>query len=237
MLTSAVSAGQRWSLFDSNDILTFVLGRRTRPLAPACNVRLIRNDLSTIWCELTSSIRTRPSNDVDKEPNSLNDNINHIGSNESAGSAESVEEEKELLLCFRPIREGEAVGVELRFCPQAEKNDGFYGEALSEDRKVSSANSISSKDGDSFKKVAKESLSTSTDNPSLDETQAATSPPMSVAAKKNRPPKKRKYESDDESQAISNRSFRKSRSGETQVEEIDEKSAVESMMELAKNTL
>jgi len=154
---------------------------------------LIRNDLSTIWCELTSSIRTRPS--------------------------------------------GETVGVELRFCPQVEKNDGCYGEALSEDRKVSSANSISSKDGDSFKKAAKESASTSKCIPSLDETQAATSPPMSVAAKKNRPPKKRKYESDDESQAISNRSFRKSRSGDTRVEEIDEKSAVESMLELAKNTL
>jgi hypothetical protein len=174
---------------------------------------------------------------VDKEPNSLNNNINHIGSNESAGSAESVEEEKELLLCFRPIREGETVGAELRFCPQVEKNDGCYDEALSEDRKVSSANSISSKDGDPFKKAAKESASTSTYIPSLDEAQAATSPPMSVAAKKNRPPKKRKYESDDESQSISNRSFRKSRSGDTRVEEIDEKSAVESMMELAKNTL
>ena len=167
---------------------------------------------------------------------SLNNNINHIGSNESAVSAESVQEEKELLLCFRPIREGEAVGEELRFCPKIEKNNGCDGEASLEDRRVSSANSISSKDRAFFKNSVKESLSTSIDILSLDETQAATSPPLSVAAKKNRPPQKRKYESDDESQVISNRSFRKSRNGDTQVEEIDEKSAVESMMELARNT-
>ena len=41
--------------------------RRSRPLAPACNISLIRDDLSTIWCELTSSIRTRSPNDMDKK--------------------------------------------------------------------------------------------------------------------------------------------------------------------------
>ncbi len=220
-----------------------------RPLAPACSVRLIRNDLSTIWCELTCSIRTRPSNDADKEPNSAltsqlntenqkidpNYNSNHIGSNESAVSAESDEEEKELLLCFRPIREGNAVGAELRFFPHVEKNDGSDGEASWEDKKVSPANSISSKDGDFFMKSAEESASASKDIPSLDETQAATLPPLSAAGKKNRPPKKRKYETDDELQAMSS-SCRKSRGGDTQVEDIDEKSAVESMMELRRKS-
>jgi hypothetical protein len=244
VLTIEVSAGQRVSFFNSNKLSPFVLGRRSRPLAPACIVRLIRNDLSTIWCELTSSIRTRPSSDVDKELNIVptsqlkpgNQQIGlNIGSNESAVSSESVHEEKELLLCFRPIREGGAVGEELRFCSPIERNDGSDGQASSEDIKVSSANSTSSKEDGSSKKAAKKSASTST-YPTLDETQFVTSPPLSVAAKKNRPPKKRKYESDDESQARSNRSSRKSRSGETQVEDIDEKSAVESMMELAKNT-
>lgn len=182
---------------------------------------MIRDDLSTIWCELTSSIRTRPSNDVDKELNIVSTsqlktgeqkNSQHIGSNESAASSESAHEEKELLLCFRPIREGDAVGEELRFCPQIEKNDGSDGEASSEDRKVSSTTSTSSKN---------KSASNSVVIPSLEKTQAATSPPLSVASKKNRPPKKRKFESDDDSHGNC-------------LEDIDEKSAVESMMELAK---
>ncbi len=195
---------------------------------------MIRDDLSTIWCELTSSIRTRPSDDVDKElvvvsasqqKTGSQKNSQHIGSIESAASSESVYEEKELLLCFRPIREGGAVGAELRFCPQIKKNDGSDGHISLEDKKVLSTYSTSSKN---------KSASNGTDIPSLGKTQAATSPPLSVASKKNRPPKKRKYESDDDSQG--NGPSRKYRNCDTQVEVIDEKSAVESMMELAKNT-
>jgi hypothetical protein len=182
---------------------------------------LIRDDLSTIWCELTSSIRTRPSDDVDKELNIVSiqqlktanqKNGQLIGSNESAASSEYAHEEKELLLCFRPIREGDAVGEELRFCPQIEKNDGSDGEASFEDRKLLSATSTSSKN---------KSASNSVDIPIFNETQAAISLPMSGASKKNRPPKKRKFESDDDSQGKC-------------LEDTDEKSAVESMMELAK---
>ena len=53
-----------------------------------------------------------------------------------------------------------------------------------------------------------------------------------LSGMKNRPPKKRKFQSEDES-VSSNRS----RSEDTQVDEPDEKSAIESMMELAKNVL
>lgn len=181
----------------SSHLSLFFSGRRTRPLAPACNVRLIRNDLSTIWCELTSSIRTRQNDDVD---------VNFVSSSgagsKSADSAESGPGEKELLLCFRPIREGEAVGPELRFCPNVYQSDGQ--ESSGEDRKVSSsANGTGSDDVDD-------------------------APPV-----KNRPPKKRKFHSEDESLVGSNRS----RSEDTQVDEPDEKSAIESMMELAKNVL
>merc|ERR1711957_589727 len=107
-----------------------------RPLAPACNICLVRNDLSTIWCELTCSIRTRPKN------NSLSDEINDC-SNESADSlANSLEEEKELLLCFRPIREGGAAAEELRFCPKnvsdGTSNDGPTN-ASSDEPKVSAS--------------------------------------------------------------------------------------------------
>merc|ERR1740117_1185680 len=37
--------------------------RRPRPLAPTCNICLIRDDLTTIWCEVTSSIRTVTTDD------------------------------------------------------------------------------------------------------------------------------------------------------------------------------
>merc|ERR1712176_343701 len=98
--------------------------RRSRPLAPACNIRLIRNDLTTIWCELTSSIRTRPPNDEDEKANitapvqaaTKSNTASNPDSMESTATSEGSEvEEKELLLCFRPIREGDNVTEDLRF--------------------------------------------------------------------------------------------------------------------------
>lgn len=83
------------------------VARRSRPLAPACNVQFIRNDLTLIWCELTSSIRTRPRNDEDEKAN--------ITAPTQATSEGSEIEEKELLLCFRPIREGGNVTGDRRF--------------------------------------------------------------------------------------------------------------------------
>lgn len=164
---------------------------------------MIRNDLSTIWCELTSSIRTRQNDDVD---------VNFVSSSgagsKSAGSSESGQGEKELLLCFRPIREGEAVGPELRFCPNIYQSDGQ--DSSEEDRKLSSTNGTGS-DG--------------IDAQSLGES-------LVLSGMKNRPPKKRKFQSEDESV-----SSKRSRSEDTQVDEPDEKSAIESMMELAKNVL
>ncbi len=117
------------------------------------------------------------------------------------------------MLCFRPIREGEAVGPELRFCPNVFQSDGQ--DSSGEDRKVSSSNGICEK-----------VMSSGIDAPSLAESLVL---PGSM---KNRPPKKRKFQSE-ESLMSSN----KSRSEDTQVDEPDEKSAIESMMELAKNVL
>ena len=225
------------------------IGRRTRPLAPACNVLLIRDDLSTIWCELTSSIRTRPLNDVDKElnivpPSKLKQGAstsnNNQDSNESAVSSEGQEqEEKELLLCFRPIREGDTVGEEL--CFHAEKgtekgtgsdnaadygtSDGGPTNASSEDPKVSAStnNSASSSEVVNLKMPAYE-------------TQApVASPSMHYPRIKNRPPKKRKFENPEEIDMMGAK--RHHGVEDSQVEEPDEKSAVESMMELAKNPL
>ena len=198
--------------------------KRTRPLAPACNIRLIRNDISTIWCELTSSIRTKPSNDV---PVSEFDNKPKGGKdgNDSAVSSESVqEEEKELLLCFRPIREGEVVGEELRFCPkvsESERTDGSDGPS-SEDLKQSSKSSS----GNSATAAGAVTKTTSSSS-----TQGAVAPP-SPQTKKNRPPKKRKFDSKEEQHDTAGAKKRRP-SHDTLVDDQDEKSAVESMMELA----
>jgi hypothetical protein len=84
-------------------------------LAPTCNICLIRDDLTTIWCEVTSSIRTRSLNDESSEIPQQS-SFAQGNTKESKGSGLSTcddtdevtkDEVKELLLCLRPIREGE----------------------------------------------------------------------------------------------------------------------------------
>jgi len=83
--------------------------KRARPMAPSRNVCLIRSDLSSIWCELTSSIRTSIARADDVERGSV--------SKEGSEEPEEPEEfeEKEILLCFRPIQEGDKVSSDFRF--------------------------------------------------------------------------------------------------------------------------
>lgn len=107
-------------------------GRR-KPIAPTCNICLIRKDLTTIWCEVTSSIRTKePEEDTADSVTGTDTNINTSNNNkkgriqESSSSslvgrspsevelprieekAEPLQEaEKELLLCLRPVRDGD----------------------------------------------------------------------------------------------------------------------------------
>jgi len=118
-------------------------GGRPKPLAPTCNICLIRDDLTTIWCEVTSSIRTRSlreeispedaelfgglgksTSGSSEKGNNKTDSSKPSGSGPPADSSDSTEEEsskdeiKELLLCLRPIRDGEeAVSEALRFIP------------------------------------------------------------------------------------------------------------------------
>jgi len=239
--------------------------RRARPLAPACNVRLIRNDLSTIWCELTSSIRTRPPDDIyDKDfklvtpkSNGSSNNNNNDGSNESVVSLEGLgQEEKELLLCFRPIREGDMAGEELRFCPEKVGESEKTTDGTSDDSPANSSfddlkmppstnhSSSSNKDCANFKMAPsmKATSSNGVDSPSLAETQAAATAPSTSTSlvKKNRPPKKRKFEIEEDKQPTRNKKCcgdKRYSMDDTQVDKPDEKSAIESMMELAKNPL
>lgn len=72
---------------------------------------MVRADLTTLWCELTLSIRTRHLNDEDNE-------LGIIDLNPPTDSMSDVpKEEKELLLCFRPFFIGKKVGEDLRFPP------------------------------------------------------------------------------------------------------------------------
>lgn len=89
-------------------------GRR-KPLAPTCTICLIRKDMTTVWCEVTSSIRTvervRDSLAIDgvSDDGKSRKSVSKIGTKseeESAPSETEAPPEKELLLCLRPIRDG-----------------------------------------------------------------------------------------------------------------------------------
>lgn len=86
---------------------------RSKPLAPACNVCLIRDDLTTLWCEVTSSIRTkRVEVDSHEDLTSLDGSKTDTKTGTLDEAVAPVEEKekqpkmKELLLCLRPIRDG-----------------------------------------------------------------------------------------------------------------------------------
>jgi hypothetical protein len=110
-------------------ISVFHTGGRPRPLAPTCNICLIRNDLSTIWCEVTSSIRTRSLNEENlvtpiTASSSPVDKKRVNGTNTMNGSESTSDDDqvKELLLCLRPIRDGDnKVGSKFKFVPGIKK--------------------------------------------------------------------------------------------------------------------
>lgn len=107
-------------------------GRRRKPLAPTCNVCLIRDDLTTIWCEVTSSIRTVSSDD--NEQDSVTNTSKSVSLKKKDASSSSSDDQqgsncsskeapmKELLLCLRPTSDGtEKVSEDLRFIPNLKK--------------------------------------------------------------------------------------------------------------------
>lgn len=107
-------------------------GRRLKPLAPTCNVCLIRDNLTTVWCEVTSSIRAAsPDLEVastfDDEsgfrktvPGKSSSGSNMVDS--PIGLQDMEEPHQEFLLCLRPIRDGDKpVEDKLRFVPERKK--------------------------------------------------------------------------------------------------------------------
>jgi PAS domain-containing protein len=101
-------------------------GRR-RTLVPTCNICLIRDDLSTIWCEVTSSVRTRhiDEHSIHGTQTATSSQDDKRSKTDSATTSDdqkiksSSNQVKELLLCLRPLRDGtEKVSEELRFLPK-----------------------------------------------------------------------------------------------------------------------
>ncbi|KAG7364527.1 bZIP tanscription factor [Nitzschia inconspicua] len=91
--------------------------RRKKYMASAIRLCLIRDDLTTVWCEVTSSIRDRAQDEEDSEEKITSK------CSDSNDTTVSKPEQKELLLCLRPTRDGEkAVDKSLRFCPYV-RND------------------------------------------------------------------------------------------------------------------
>ena len=80
---------------------------------------MIRNDLSTVWCEVTSSVRTRSS---DEDFDAAGGDTESQDINPSATGHTPKVEVKELLLCLRPIRDGDKVDDAYRFVPQKKMN-------------------------------------------------------------------------------------------------------------------
>jgi hypothetical protein len=106
-------------------------------MAPTCNVCLIRDDLTSLWCEVTSSIRTRSIEDEGDssealstdETETVKGNAGQPGPDGKAASQSNAESEEapveqkvpqtvELLLCLRPIRDGGKVDESMRFNPR-----------------------------------------------------------------------------------------------------------------------
>jgi len=108
---------------------------RPRPLAPTCNICLIRDDLTTIWCEVTSSIRTVTIHEEESDigvtvkPESPDqkkkrDSSSSSSDDQQGSNCSSTETQvKELLLCLRPTRDGaDKVSEELRFVRKSERS-------------------------------------------------------------------------------------------------------------------
>lgn len=142
--TSDASNGESKSQFDQFSFFHFsysfamYLGR-PRPLAPTCNICLIRADHSTIWCEVTSSIRTRSISEEQLDMSTVVTSISSRKKNpysevnsdgQTSTNCSTEDQVKELLLCLRPIQDGtEKVSEDLRFIPKSKK----YSQSPSDD--------------------------------------------------------------------------------------------------------
>ena len=166
---------------------------RSRPIAPSRNVCLIRSDLSTIWCELTSSIRTsivQQSQDPDIVPKDEGKEDNNLDSQEQL--------ETELFLCFRPTQEGEVVSSDLRLRGKISRQENGSDDSkpkipgVSESSRGGSGSNGNSNGANPSSGGSGSNGNSNGANPSSTETQIDVDDSMHVG--KAKPPKKRALE-------------------------------------------
>ena len=111
-LNESISLSEHIHTYSHIVIFLHCLDHRKKPLVPTRRMCLIRDDLTTVWCEVTSSIRNK-SSDEDTGDEKATDSE----SVESSDGVSGIKIEQELLLCLRPIRNGKKVDKSLRFVP------------------------------------------------------------------------------------------------------------------------
>ena len=198
-------------------------GHRKKPLAPTCKVCLIRDDLTTVWCEVTSSIRTRTlEEDIpDTQSTTISSTVAKSAdtppsSSDNPSSSSKEDPVKELLLCLRPIRDGEKkVDESLRFKPRS-----MDIQSSSELGDVAEGAVVSSSSGDRMQ----------IDNASRDNSAGSSSTEASKRPPKKRPPPREASDSTADGMAASpTKRQRQSEQGPAQASDT-EKSVVESLM-------
>jgi hypothetical protein len=102
---------------------------------------MVRNNLSTILCEVTSSIRAKAMTNKDSQMGVAGTDL----------SSDEDEDETEILLCLRPLSRGKVVGEELRFRGNINQVNCVNGSEESSEKStsenVSSENVASKKEG------------------------------------------------------------------------------------------
>lgn len=177
---------------------------RKKPLAPTCRICLIRDDLTTVWCEVTSSIRNKSSDEDAEEEKS-----------ESETSGPKIDQE--LVLCLRPIRNsGKKVDKSFRFIPLAKQGSS----AISKDHTDAWVSTSGSRTSEEKNK-----------EDSVDTDKTLTQNTMSNNASK-RPPKKRLLATSVDTYKDSSNQKRAKTGGTSQGPNASEteKSVVESLM-------
>ena len=127
--------------------LLIAIDHRKKRLAPTCRMCLIRDDLTTVWCEVTSSIRNKSSDE-------------DAGEEKAESETSGPKIDQELLLCLRPIRNsGKKVDKSFRFIPLAKQGSS----AISKDHTdawVSTSGSHTSEEKNKEDKVDTDKSST-----------------------------------------------------------------------------
>jgi len=198
-------------------------GRRKKTVAPTCRMCIIRKDMTTMWCEVTSSIRTRTLEHESPDSQSSS-------SLSETDDAPKPVEVKELLLCLRPIGDGEKkVDESLRFVSPKNNSTEGVSQLSPEGIFSSSSGYVKNEDKMSSEKTSSGGglNSNSTSSSQLDYS--------SSLEQSKGPPKKRPLTFDGEENPQTKRSKSKADDSQSPHSPDTEKSVVESLMLMNKS--